>query len=105
MPHMTGMEAAKAIRRMDHGVTLVFVTNMAQYAVEGYAVEAFDYIIGMLTDSRSLLSYARHEYFRRILCALLGHWVENGEYPADMDTLGGLVQDICCNNARRYFNL
>ena len=61
--------------------------------------------IGMLTDSRSLLSYARHEYFRRILCALLGRWVENGEYPADMDTLGGLVQDICCNNARRYFNL
>ena len=61
--------------------------------------------IGMLTDSRSLLSYARHEYFRRILCALLGRWVENGEYPADMETLGGLVQDICCNNARRYFNL
>ena len=61
--------------------------------------------IGMLTDSRSLLSYARHEYFRRVLCALLGRWVENGEYPRDMITLGGLVQDICFNNAKRYFNL
>jgi len=61
--------------------------------------------IGMLTDSRSFLSYARHEYFRRILCDLLGRWVENGEYPADLNTLGALVQDICCNNAKRYFKL
>ena len=61
--------------------------------------------IGMLTDSRSLLSYARHEYFRRVLCDLLGRWVENGEYPRDMETLGGLAQDICCHNAKRYFNL
>ena len=61
--------------------------------------------IGMLTDSRSFLSYARHEYFRRILCNLMGMWVENGEYPADMDILGELVADICCNNAKRYFNL
>ena len=61
--------------------------------------------IGMLTDSRSFLSYARHEYFRRILCNLLGTWVENGECPADMDTLGELVADICCRNAVRYFNL
>ena len=61
--------------------------------------------IGMLTDSRSFLSYARHEYFRRILCNLLGTWVENGEYPADMDILGDLVADICCRNAIRYFNL
>ena len=61
--------------------------------------------IGMLTDSRSLLSYARHEYFRRILCSLLGSWMENGEYPADFALVGGLVQDICYNNAKRYFNL
>lgn len=61
--------------------------------------------IGMLTDSRSFLSYARHEYFRRILCDLLGKWVENGEYPADMATLAVLVEDICCRNAMRYFNL
>jgi len=61
--------------------------------------------IGMLTDSRSFLSYARHEYFRRILCNLIGGWVENGEYPADMNALRGLVADICTNNAKRYFNL
>ncbi len=61
--------------------------------------------IGMLTDSRSFLSYARHEYFRRILCNLIGTWVEDGEYPADMATLGALVEDICANNAIRYFNL
>ena len=61
--------------------------------------------IGMLTDSRSFLSYARHEYFRRILCDLLGTWMENGEYPMDLKTAGALVQDICSNNARRYFNL
>ncbi len=61
--------------------------------------------IGMLTDSRSLLSYARHEYFRRILCNLIGTWVENGEYPKDMAFLGSLVADICHNNAHRYFSL
>ena len=61
--------------------------------------------IGMLTDSRSFLSYARHEYFRRILCNLVGTWVENGEYPADMEVLGALVEDICANNAKRYFGL
>lgn len=61
--------------------------------------------IGMLTDSRSFLSYARHEYFRRILCNLIGTWVENGEYPADMPYLSGLVADICAGNAKRYFNL
>ena len=61
--------------------------------------------VGMLTDSRSFLSYTRHEYFRRILCDLLGSWVENGEYPADMAALGGLVRDICYSNAVRYFRL
>ncbi len=61
--------------------------------------------VGMLTDSRSLLSYARHEYFRRILCDLIGTWVENGEYPEDMQTLGALVEDISYNNAKRYFNI
>ncbi len=61
--------------------------------------------VGMLTDSRSFLSYTRHEYFRRILCDLIGGWVENGEYPADMDTLAALVGDICHDNAVRYFGL
>jgi len=61
--------------------------------------------VGMLTDSRSFLSYTRHAYFRRILCDLLGKWVENGEYPDDLETVGALVRDICYNNAARYFRL
>ena len=61
--------------------------------------------IGMLTDSRSFLSYTRHEYFRRILCNLIGEWVENGEYPNDEKQLGQLVQDICYYNAERYFGI
>ena len=60
--------------------------------------------IGMLTDSRSFLSYSRHEYFRRILCNLIGRDVENGELPADMDLLGTTVRNICYYNARAYFN-
>lgn len=59
--------------------------------------------IGMLTDSRSFLSYTRHEYFRRILCELVGGWVENGEYPADMKTLKTIIEGISYNNAVRYF--
>lgn len=59
--------------------------------------------VGMLTDSRSFLSYTRHEYFRRILCDLLGSWVENGEFPEDEETLSEIVKGICYNNAVRYF--
>lgn len=61
--------------------------------------------VGMLTDSRSFLSYTRHEYFRRILCNLIGEWVEKGEYPEDIDFLGRVVQDISYNNAEVYFQL
>lgn len=59
--------------------------------------------IGMLTDSRSFLSYTRHEYFRRILCNWIGNLVENGEYHADMETLGQLVEDISYNNTVKFF--
>ena len=59
--------------------------------------------VGMLTDSRSFLSYSRHEYFRRILCNVIGTWVENGEFPADMDILGKIAEDISFNNAKNYF--
>jgi glucuronate isomerase len=59
--------------------------------------------VGMLTDSRIFLSYPRHEYFRRILCGLIGRDVEKGELPSDMDLLGRMVQDVCFNNARAYF--
>ena len=59
--------------------------------------------VGMLTDSRSFLSYTRHEYFRRIMCNLVGGWVENGEFPADLETLEEIVKGISYNNAVKYF--
>ncbi|MBW7890026.1 MAG: glucuronate isomerase [Chitinophagaceae bacterium] len=60
--------------------------------------------VGMITDSRSFLSFPRHEYFRRILCNLIGNDVENGELPHDVKWLGKMVQDICYHNAQKYFN-
>lgn len=60
--------------------------------------------IGMLTDSRSFVSYTRHEYFRRILCNLLGQWVTDGEYPEDYESLKAIVEGICYKNAKNYFN-
>jgi len=59
--------------------------------------------VGMLTDSRSFLSYPRHEYFRRILCNMLGSDVEAGLLPNDLDLLGKMVEDISFNNAKKYF--
>jgi glucuronate isomerase len=59
--------------------------------------------VGMLTDSRSFLSFPRHEYFRRILCNLLGTDMENGELPEDMEMVGNMVSDICYRNAKNYF--
>jgi glucuronate isomerase len=61
--------------------------------------------VGMLTDSRSFLSYPRHEYFRRTLCNMLGRDIENGELPNDMSLVGGMVRNICYANAKQYFSL
>ena len=61
--------------------------------------------VGMLTDSRSFLSYARHDYFRRIMCNMVGNWVENGEYPNYEASLKKIVEGISYNNAARYFRL
>lgn len=72
------------------------LTNLASLGVLGN-------FIGMLTDSRSFLSYTRHEYFRRILCELIGGWVESGEYPADEKALKEIIQGISYFNARNYF--
>lgn len=72
------------------------LTSLAQGGVLGN-------FVGMLTDSRSFLSYTRHEYFRRILCNFIGTLVDNGEYPDDMEYLGKLVEDISYYNAARYF--
>ncbi len=63
----------------------------------------FGNFIGMLTDSRSFLSYTRHDYFRRILCRLIGGWVEEGMYPNDQKALESIIKDICFNNAVNYF--
>jgi len=59
--------------------------------------------VGMLTDSRSFLSFPRHEYFRRILCNLFGNDIERGELPHDVEWVGKIIQDICFNNAKGYF--
>ena len=59
--------------------------------------------VGMVTDSRSFLSYTRHEYFRRVLCSIIGEWAENGEVPYDIELLGSMVEDICYNNCKNYF--
>ena len=72
------------------------MTNMANL----FPISNF---LGMVTDSRSFLSYTRHEYFRRILCDMLGKWVENGEYPADYPRLKKIVQNICHYNAKQFF--
>jgi glucuronate isomerase len=68
------------------------------------SVGLFSRFIGMLTDSRSFLSYTRHEYFRRLVCNLIGEWVENGEVPNDLELLGKIVQGISYNNAKSYFD-
>lgn len=78
-------------------------TGMTKQMTSLANLGALGNFVGMLTDSRSFLSYTRHEYFRRILCDLLGGWVENGEYPKDMKVLGSIVKDISYNNAVRYF--
>ncbi len=79
--------------------------GITEHLVSLASVGLLGNFIGMLTDSRSFLSYARHEYFRRILCGLIGGWVESGECPNDIPMLGALVQDICYYNAARYFGL
>jgi glucuronate isomerase len=60
--------------------------------------------IGMTTDSRSFLSYSRHEYFRRLLCNLIGTDIEKGLLPNDLNWMGGIVADICYHNAKAYFD-
>lgn len=95
-----------AVSKMQHGAAWWFndhklgmIEQMTSLANEGMLVD----FVGMLTDSRSFLSYARHEYFRRILCDLVGTWVENGEYPDDEKALKKIIEGISYNNAKRYF--
>lgn len=105
---MGSFQSAEAVGKLQHGSAWWFNDNktgmtdqLTSLANEGFLAG----FVGMLTDSRSFLSYARHEYFRRILCDLIGSWVENGEYPNDESALGTIVNNICCENAKRYFRL
>ena len=97
---------ASAVAKIQHGSAWWFndhKTGMIAQMTSLANLGLLSNFIGMLTDSRSFLSYTRHEYFRRILCDLIGTWVENGEYPFDEKVLGRIVQDISYNNAVRYF--
>ena len=104
----TGMQSFQGgcVQRMQLGCAWWFndtregmqlqLTTMAQQSLLGN-------FVGMLTDSRSFLSYPRHEYFRRVLCNLIGEWVERGQVLEDYEYLGQIVEDISFNNANRYF--
>ena len=99
-------QGTEAVGKLQHGAAWWFndsKTGMTAQMTSLANLSLLGNFIGMLTDSRSFLSYTRHEYFRRILCNLIGSWVENGEYPWDEKALGQMVQDISFNNANRYF--
>ena len=105
---MGAFENGEAAGKVQHGSAWWFndhkqgmIDQLKTLAADGYLAS----FVGMLTDSRSFLSYARHEYFRRILCELLGSWVENGEYPNDEKALRTIVEGICYQNAKNYFAL
>ncbi len=96
-----------AIGKIQHGSAWWFndhKTGMIEQMTSLANLGLLSNFIGMLTDSRSFLSYTRHEYFRRILCDLLGKWVENGEYPNDDILLERIIKGIAYNNAVQYFN-
>jgi glucuronate isomerase len=99
-------QSSEAVSKVQHGSAWWFNDHKTGMTEQLTSLGNLGYLagfVGMLTDSRSFLSYPRHEYFRRILCNYLGNLVENGEFPADMDTLGSIVRDISYNNAKRYF--
>ncbi len=101
-------QGTEARGKIQHGSAWWFNDNkqgMTDQLISLANLSLLGNFVGMLTDSRSFLSYTRHEYFRRILCDLIGCWVENGEYPNDEQLLGGLVCDICYRNADKYFQL
>ena len=101
-------QGTEAAGKLQHGSAWWFndnKTGMQDQLISLANLSLLGNFIGMLTDSRSFLSYTRHAYFRRILCNLVGGWIENGEYPADMAAAGALIEDICYHNAKRYFGL
>ncbi len=98
---------SSAVGKIQHGSAWWFndnKTGMTEQMISLANLSLLGNFIGMLTDSRSFLSYTRHEYFRRIVCELVGGWVENGEYPYDEESLKMIVEGISYNNANGYFN-
>lgn len=96
-----------AVSKIQHGSAWWFNDNKSGMEDQIRSLGNLGYLagfVGMLTDSRSFVSYPRHEYFRRILCNYFGNLVENGEYPADMDSLGEIVKNISYYNAVKYFD-
>ncbi len=99
-------QSSEAVSKIQHGSAWWFNDHKTGMREQLISLGNLGYLagfVGMLTDSRSFLSYPRHEYFRRILCDLLGELAENGEFPNDMKTLGEIVADISYGNAKRYF--
>lgn len=97
---------ASAVGKIQHGSAWWFndhKVGMTEHMTSLANLSLLGNFIGMLTDSRSFLSYTRHEYFRRIMCELIGGWVENGEYPYDKAVLEKIVKGISYNNAKEYF--
>jgi len=96
----------EAVGRIQHGSAWWFNDHFDGMSEQLKSLASLGYLagfVGMLTDSRSFLSYPRHEYFRRILCRIFGEWVEEGFYPEDMDTLKEIVRGISYENAKSYF--
>lgn len=101
-------QGSEAIGKIQHGSAWWFSDTKSGMEAQIKSLANLSILgnfIGMLTDSRSFLSYTRHEYFRRILCNIIGEWVENGEYPDDEKALGKIVEDICYYNAEHYFGI
>lgn len=97
----------EGVSKIQHGSAWWFEDHFSGMNAQMKSLASLGYLpgfIGMLTDSRSFLSYPRHEYFRRILCRLIGEWVEGGFFPNDIETLSEIVRNISYENAKKYFN-
>ena len=100
-------QSDEAVGKIQHGSAWWFNDHIDGMTEQIKSLGALGYLagfVGMLTDSRSFLSYPRHEYFRRILCRVIGEWVEDGQYPEDFDSLTEIVRGISYENAKAYFN-
>lgn len=108
MTLMGCFQSSEAKGKIQYGPAWWFLDNkigMEKHLEDLTATGHIGAFVGMLTDSRSLLSYPRHHYFRRILCNYLGTLIENGEMTSNLDLVGNVIKDICFNNSAKYFNL